>query len=134
MVPRAHRIVFALEALLFLVVSRMLVRLLTFKKIVALLLPDQGKGVIAEPELIASVRWALNGWSRRVPFRAKCYEQGLAACMMLRRRKRAVQLTYGVRNFENRLVAHIWVKSGSQGVVGSENQSDFAALVQYPPS
>jgi len=49
-------------------------------------------------------------YAGRVPWRAKCLEQALAAKMMLRRRKIANELYLGVKQEENKMLAHAWLQ------------------------
>jgi hypothetical protein len=71
--------------------------------------------------------------ARRVPWRAKCFEQGLAAQWMLGRRRIFSTLHYGVAQGEDRgLIAHVWLSSGSLDVVGCENKDDFSELARFP--
>ncbi len=68
----------------------------------------------------------------RMPFRAKCFEQGLAAVWLLRRRGVATTLHYGMARQEGKLVAHVWVTVGERGLIGSENSEDFRELARFP--
>ncbi len=86
-----------------------------------------------EAAVIAEFRWAITAVARRVPFRAKCFEQGLAAQWMLRRRGIASTLFYGIaRDRDRALSAHVWVRSGAFDVVGCDNIADFATVAQFP--
>ncbi|HEY6816885.1 MAG TPA: lasso peptide biosynthesis B2 protein [Croceibacterium sp.] len=82
--------------------------------------------------LIRAVRWAVAASARRVPWRAKCIEQGFAAHWMLRRRAVPSVLHYGVARRGDQLVAHVWVRSGATDVIGCENLADFAEVAQFP--
>ena len=56
------------------------------------------------------VRWALLACARRANWRAVCFQQGLAAQWMLRRRGVPSVLYYGVaHDAEGGLAAHVWV-------------------------
>ncbi|WP_443018762.1 lasso peptide biosynthesis B2 protein [Sphingomonas sp. 7/4-4] len=96
-----------------------------------------GKGAALAPpdeaSMIAEFRWAITAVARRVPFRAKCFEQGLTAQWMLRRRGIASTLFYGIaRDRDRALSAHVWVRSGAFDVVGCDNIADFATVAQFP--
>ncbi len=67
-----------------------------------------------------------------MPWRTMCFEQGLAAHWMLRRRKRPSTLYYGAATFDGELKAHVWVKSGDRDVVGCENADEYALLARFP--
>ena len=72
-------------------------------------------------------------WGRRLPWRAKCFEQGVAAAHMLKRRGKAYEVHYGAANTARpmALAAHVWVTSAGLPVVGHENASDFSTLATF---
>jgi hypothetical protein len=81
------------------------------------------------------IRWAVSACARRVPWRAKCFEQGLAAQLMLRRRGTCSVLYYGAASGDERgLSAHVWVRDGDLDIIGGEIASDYAVLATFPPS
>jgi hypothetical protein len=83
---------------------------------------------------VRRVRWAIIATAARVPWRALCFQQGLAAQFMLRRRGIPSVLYYGAAQ-DNRsgLYAHVWVRDGDDDVVGGEVASRFAVLATFPP-
>jgi hypothetical protein len=81
---------------------------------------------------IGLVRSAIARSARRMPFRAKCFEQGLAAVWMLRRRGVATTLHYGIAKQDGKLVSHVWVTVGECAVVGGENSDAFSELACFP--
>lgn len=84
---------------------------------------------------VRRVRWAVLASARRVPWRAMCFEQGLAAQMMLRRRGIASVLYFGAAiNDPKGLSAHVWVRDGEVDVLGGEVASEFAVLTTFPPA
>ena len=78
------------------------------------------------------VRWAVLASARRLPWRSKCFQQGLAAQFMLRRRGIPSVLHFGAAPQQNRLVAHVWVSDGNIDVVGGEVAPRFAILATFP--
>jgi hypothetical protein len=83
---------------------------------------------------VQRIRWAITRAAARVPWRAKCFEQGLAAQLMLRRRGIPAVLYYGAKQDEqNGLNAHVWVRDGDVDVIGGEIAGDFAILATFPP-
>lgn len=86
----------------------------------------------ADPRTIADIRRATLAAARRVPWRALCFEQGLTAAWMLRRRGYAAELNYGAATIEGELKAHVWVRSGENPVVGCENSDEYALLARFP--
>lgn len=85
----------------------------------------------ADRETAYWIRRAVLAWGRRLPWRAKCFEQGLAAAWMLRRRGLAYAVHYGAARRDERLDAHVWVTSGSTPVVGCENHQVFSLLATF---
>jgi len=78
-------------------------------------------------------RWAIGVCARRMPW-ARCFQQGLAAQLMLRRRGIGVTLYYGAApNQQQGLSAHVWVRDGDIDVVGGEIASAYAVLATFPP-
>jgi hypothetical protein len=87
----------------------------------------------ADALLVTRLQWAMRGWSTRVPWRCLCFEQGLAAHLMLRRRGIASTLYYGVAPIrENAIEAHVWVRVGCQDIIGGENAAEFVPLATFP--
>ncbi|WP_246518857.1 lasso peptide biosynthesis B2 protein [Ancylobacter lacus] len=123
-----------LEALFALLAARLAVLLLPFRR-VARLASRRPNGPVREAsaEEIARLRWAIRAVARRVPFRALCLEQGLAAQAMLRRRGIAATLHYGVGKPQGEaFLAHAWVRAGTQDVIGTEGCDRFAVLAVFP--
>jgi hypothetical protein len=79
------------------------------------------------------VRWSIIACALRVPWRARCFQQGLAAHCMLRRSGVASVLYYGAAPDAKRgLVAHVWVRDGDTEVIGGEAAGRFAVLATFP--
>jgi hypothetical protein len=80
------------------------------------------------------IRWAIVVCARRMPW-ARCFQQGLAAQLMLRRRGIGSTLYYGAApNQQQGLSAHVWVRDGDIDVVGGEIASAYAVLATFPPT
>lgn len=95
--------------------------------------PGARRAPAASAERLERVRWAVTACARRVPFRALCFEQGLAAQVMLRRRGIRSTLYYGAKLDANRtLVAHVWVCHGNVGVIGADTRDGFNTLASFP--
>ena len=83
---------------------------------------------------VGRVRWAILAAARRVPWRAVCFQQGLAAQFMLRRRGVPSVLYYGAaQDDRSGLSTHVWVRDGDVDVVGGEIAHRFAILATFPP-
>jgi hypothetical protein len=82
---------------------------------------------------VQRIRWAIIAAAARVPWRALCFQQGLAAQFMLRRRCIPSILYYGTAQDDtNGLSAHVWVRDGDVDVVGGEIAYRFAVLATFP--
>ena len=133
---RAAELRLIAEALIALAIAALLVALLPFRRIAAFAgrpLARRPAAGVNEAEAIAQIRWAVGACARRVPWRAKCFEQGLAAQGMLRRRSIPATLHYGVgKRADEGLVAHVWVRAGPSDVIGCENSADFSEMARFP--
>jgi len=79
------------------------------------------------------VRWSIAAVSARVPWRAVCFQKGLAAHWMLRRRGMPSVMYYGAAlRPDTELAAHVWVRSGELDVIGCETATDYALLATFP--
>ena len=78
--------------------------------------------------------WAVEAAARRVPWRAVCIQQGIAAQRMLRRRGIDAVLHYGIasRGAAAKLEAHVWVTVEGRPVIGGEEARGFAPVAAYP--
>lgn len=122
------------EAVAALAVASFLVATAPFRRVASMArLPRAAPPAPGEQlERIRAVRWAITVSARRVPWRAKCIEQAFAAQWMLRRRAVPAVLHYGVAKRDQGLIAHVWVRSGENDVVGCENSAEFTEVAQFP--
>jgi len=65
------------------------------------------------------------------PMKIVCFPRGIAAQAMLRRRGISTTLYYGAVN-EGRLVAHVWIQDGENGVIGMPPPSKYTVVAIYP--
>jgi hypothetical protein len=88
----------------------------------------------ARMEAVRHVRWAVIVCARRLPWRAACFQQGLAVQWMLRRRGAYPSVLYygAAPDDETGLTAHVWVRDGDMDVVGGALASRFAVLARFP--
>ncbi len=138
-VPKLWRLswrdhILLVQALGNLALARVLVALVRFRDLASFLTSHTVSGTTGDPEeLVRRVRWAVQAWAPRVPWRALCFEQGLAAHLMLRRRGVDSVLYYGASpNLDGRLAAHVWVLYRGANVIGAESASQFAVLATFP--
>jgi hypothetical protein len=81
--------------------------------------------------LLRRVAWAVGAVSRRAPWRCKCLEQGIAAKMMLRRRRVANTLYLGVARGDSQLDAHAWLRCGTVYVTGGGDNERFSVVSTF---
>ena len=89
------------------------------------------KAESAPAEKIESLMDAIDRVASRVPFRAVCYQKGLAAQYMLRRRGVDAILHYGVRSTPAALDAHVWITVCGKTVMGDVREK-FTEVARYP--
>jgi hypothetical protein len=124
-----------LEALLVVTVASAAIRLLPFKQAVRLASRRQlerqaSKAAISHND---NVRWAVERAARAVPWRAVCFQKGLALQWMLRRRGIDALLHYGVGHGDRgELQAHVWVAHGDRIVIGGEEAPRFQRVATFP--
>ena len=94
------------------------------------LLPaDRSAGTsAAQKDLVMAVRGAIRSAAARLPFRATCLAQSLAASSMLRRRKLPHALHIGARKAEE-IEAHAWVEAAGLVVAGEGDVGSYAVLL-----
>ena len=120
------------EAMAALAVAALAVELLPVRRVLELAARTRATGT--DPAAIADVRRAVAAAARRAPWRAVCFQQGLALHWMLARRGIASELHYGVRRGPDEgVAAHVWVSAGGRDVIGGEEAAGFARLVSCPP-
>jgi hypothetical protein len=125
------------EAILLLATAALLIAVLPFRHVGRLAGRPVAGTLLSERErtvAVRRIRWAIVVCAGRVPWRAACFQQSLAAQWMLRRRGVASVLYYGAApDREFGLAAHVWVMVDQAGVVGHEIAHEFAILAHYPP-
>jgi hypothetical protein len=123
------------EALPALVLASLAVKLAPFRRVAAAASRRDGRRAgSADAAFLRKARWAVDAWAKRVPWRAVCFQRGLALHFMLRRRGIGSILHYGVaQDGEEGLRAHVWVCVDGRPVIGGEEAGDFACLATFPP-
>lgn len=125
-----------LEALAALALAALVVAVVPFRRIASFVArrPRRAAPTPADrARIIAEVRWAVAAGARRAPWRQKCFEQGLAAQWLLRRRGIAAKLHYGVAKAADQgLAAHVWLRAEGDDIVGCENSAAFTELARFP--
>ena len=121
------------EALAALTLASLAIALLPFRTVAAAASVKGRRRPRTDAELVRKVRGAVQGWARRVPWKAVCFQRGLALHWMLRRRGIPSILLYGVRHRGDELAAHVWIDVDGETVIGGEEAPSFACLARFPP-
>ncbi|HEX8380681.1 MAG TPA: lasso peptide biosynthesis B2 protein [Allosphingosinicella sp.] len=121
------------EALAALALASLAIALLPFRRVAAAASAPARKSAPADAEIIRRVRSAVKAWGSRVPWKAVCFQKGLALHWMLRRRGIRSVLLYGAKRDSAGLSAHVWVDVDGETVIGGEEAPNFACLARFPP-
>lgn len=120
------------EGLTALTAASLAIRLLPFRKVAAAASRGAGDALPDEVRL-RKLRWAVTAWAKRVPWRAVCFQRGLAFHWMLQRRGIASRLHYGVApSGEAGLAAHVWISVGGRIWMGGDEAPRFECLKIFP--
>ena len=125
-----------LEAVLCLAVAALAIAFLPFRYVGSLAARPMRRPELSHQsrmDAVRRIRWAIISTAARVPWRTLCFQQGLAAQLMLRRRGIPSVLHYGAaQDDRSGLHAHVWVRDGHIDVVGGEIAHLFSVLVEFP--
>ena len=80
------------------------------------------------------IRWVVHIVSIRTPWKSACMVQALTAQLLLRLFTIPATLYLGVGKSNDKLVAHAWLRSGSEIVTGEEAMNDFHPIIFYGSS
>ena len=120
------------EAVVALMAGGAAVRFLPFRRAVGI--ASIGLRRPAEPSDVEKFSRAVAVAAKRVPWRAVCFQQGLALQWMLRRRGIDARLHYGVGYAPSSdLQAHVWVSVGDEIVLGRDEALAYKSVATYPP-
>ncbi len=88
---------------------------------------------LASQKEIARTHWAIEACARLLPWRIVCFQKGLAMQWMLRRRRVATLLHYGVAQDEQRgLTAHVWITYRGECIMGADEAPRHTCLATFP--
>lgn len=121
------------EAAAALALAALAIRLLPFRRLDRMLDAGKRSRPADDPAAAERIRWAVEAVSRHVPWRAMCFQQGLAAHWLLRRCGIDSRLHYGVASASDAggIAAHVWVTIGGAVLVGGD-VAPFRCLKTYP--
>lgn len=120
---------------LFLGVANLLIKLVSFKKLVRLISNATEEH---RPELTPKMRGRLNtvkravfSVSRRTPWRSNCFEQALTASFLLKVLGVSHRIYFGLNNEDNQLKAHAWLMVHEQYITGFSTNMEFTAVSAF---
>jgi len=80
-----------------------------------------------------AVRWSILRATPLLPGKTACFPRGIAAQVMLRRRRISTTLYYGaLTQHDKRLTSHVWVQDGQSGVIGLRAAHGYKIIGKYP--
>lgn len=121
-----------LEAWLLLARARMILVFRPFNKILPVLQDKTNNSRKPDIALLQLVKLSIARAAKRSPWRTKCFEQALAARMMLKRRGIATITYFGVlKNTDNKMEAHAWLKCGDFVVTGWRRISEYKIVGMF---
>lgn len=123
------------EAALCLAAARITTLLLPFRRVARLMSAARQAHRVPTLDRATAIRDVTRAVARaapRMPFRAVCVQQAIAAQHMLRRRGVETTVQFGARFAEGRLEAHAWVTDAGTTIMG-DTPEPFGALAAFPP-
>jgi hypothetical protein len=133
--PKPRRILFV-EACLYLICARLLLRFLPFRRLTWLFSIPLGKTVLSSADreqLRQDVCWAIARASDFLPGETVCFPRGIAAQIMCRKGGIDTIMYYGgVLDPLAGLTAHVWVQDGPIGIVGHIVAGQYGVLARFP--
>jgi hypothetical protein len=121
------------EAAGWLLVAWLALATMPFRRVASMLRPRVRSDRSGEVEVeSARVAWAVHAAAARVPWRAVCFHQGIAAQRMLARRGIAAELHYGIAKGDaGARPAHVWVEAAGTILLGGEVAAAHARLATF---
>jgi len=116
-------------------IANLLIKLVSFKRLIRLI---SNSDTAAQPVLtpkqasrLASLKRAILSVSRRTPWRSMCFEQAVAASLILKALGISHQISFGLNTDNDKLKAHAWLLVGSTYVTGYIANMEFTAVSVY---
>ena len=83
-------------------------------------------------EIIKLIKKNIRRSKRVLPWKVKCFEEAIAAKMVLKKQKIKSTLYLGVdKDKEQKLIAHAWLKAGDYIVTGRQGREKYAVVGFY---
>lgn len=129
--------VFFAEAWLLIAFARLMLVFLPFKKIVPLMGKVKTDNLesnfpVNDDNVLKKISMSILRGAHYSPWRAKCFEQALAAKIMLKRRGFKSVIYFGVYKTDtNKLLAHAWLKSNAVIITGDGKLDNYTVLSRF---
>ena len=82
-----------------------------------------------DPEFLRRLGFAVGAAANNVPWRADCFPQAIAACLLLKRKGHASKIHLGVeKSGEGSIAGHAWLTCGDVVVVGGEDLDRYTEM------
>ena len=83
-------------------------------------------------EMIQLIKKNIRRCKRVLPWKVKCFEEAIAAKMVLKKQKIKSTLYLGVdKDKEQKLIAHAWLKAGDFIVTGRQGHENYSVVGSY---
>ncbi len=120
------------EAWIFLAFARLVLVFVPFRKIAKMLgkaMYEAPADLQQDPIALAGVSTAIIRAGTRSPWRTKCFEQAIAAKIMLRLRGISTTVYFGInKSNQSEMRAHAWLKVNNTIVTGGPDISQFTIV------
>jgi hypothetical protein len=127
---------YLIEAVFYLLAARLALRVIPFRWLIWFFErpPKQPQVTDAERERMRKgVRWLMDEAAWFLPGETTCFPRAIVVQAMLRRHGVCTTLYYGAaRSPDGELKTHVWVKDGTEGVVGHLIAGQYHILARYP--
>ena len=121
-----------LEAAAWLGLARAAVITLPFRLVAAILRRQKHTRTAENETAVRRVAWAVRRTSRYTPWRSNCLAKAIAGRCMLRRRRIASTLYFGMtRGSDSQLAAHAWLQSGGMTLTGGSNLERYSIVATF---
>jgi len=119
------------EAFLSLARARIMLLFRPFNKILPVLKDDAVPTTQPDIALLELIQISIARAAAKSPWRTECFEQALAARMMLKKRGIATTTYFGVLKNNDKIEAHAWLKCGDFVVTGWKKIEFYTVLSSY---
>lgn len=129
------RIVLYGSVYILLGISNLLIKLVSFRKLVRLLsntlTVERLELTPSKVARLISITRAIGSVSRRTPWRSNCFEQTITASFILKVLGISHRINFGLNNDNKELKAHAWLLVNDFYITGFNTDMDFTAVSEF---